>query len=145
MEETRYGLKVSLPCGYDQAVARATDALKSQGFGVLTTIDVKQTLKTKLDRDFRRYLIFGACNPPLAYRALEAELEVGLLLPCNVIVYETGPSTSVVAAMAPRRTGNRRRERSLGRRRARGRRPPPWSACIARISERGPRPRRAGT
>lgn len=101
MEETRYGLKVSLPCGYDQAVARATGALKSQGFGVLTTIDVKQTLKTKLDRDFRRYLILGACNPPLAHRALEAELEVGLLLPCNVIVYETGPSTSVVAAMAP--------------------------------------------
>ena len=88
MEETRYGLKVSLPCGYDQAVTRVTDALKSQGFGVLTTIDVKQTLKTKLDRDFRRYLILGACNPPLAHRALEA-------------VYETGPSTSVVAAMAP--------------------------------------------
>jgi uncharacterized protein (DUF302 family) len=82
-------------------VTRATDALKSQGFGVLTTIDVKQTLKTRLDRDFRRYVILGACNPPLAHRALEAELEVGLLLPCNVIVYETGPSTSVVAAMAP--------------------------------------------
>lgn len=101
MEETRYGLKVSLTCGYDEAIGRATDALKSQGFGVLTTIDVKQTLKTKLDRDFRKYMILGACNPPLAHRALEAELEVGLLLPCNVIVYETSPSTSVVAAMAP--------------------------------------------
>jgi len=101
MEETRYGLKVSLPVPYDEAVARATEALKAQGFGVLTTIDVKQTLKTKLDRDFRKYLILGACNPPLAERALQAELEVGLLLPCNVIVYETGPSSSVVAAMAP--------------------------------------------
>src|SRR5579859_2022733 len=101
MEETQYGMKVAVPFTYDEAVARATDALKSQGFGVLTTIDVKQTLKTKLDREFRKYVILGACNPPLADRALHAELEVGLLLPCNVIVYETGPSTSVVAAMAP--------------------------------------------
>ena len=101
MEETRYGLKVSLRCGYDEALAKATDALKAQGFGVLTTIDVKQTLKAKLDRDFRKYMILGACNPPLAHRALEAELEVGLLLPCNVIVYETSPSTSAVSAMAP--------------------------------------------
>jgi uncharacterized protein (DUF302 family) len=101
MEETRYGLRVSIPIPYEQAVSQATDALKSQGFGVLTTIDVKQTLKNKLDRDFRKYVILGACNPPLADRALHAELEVGLLLPCNVIVYETTPSSSVVAAMAP--------------------------------------------
>ena len=101
MEETRYGLKVTLACGFDEALVQATDALRSQGFGVLTTIDVKQTLKTKLDRDFRKYTILGACNPPLADRALHAELEVGLLLPCNVIVYETGPASSVVAAMAP--------------------------------------------
>ena len=101
MQETRYGLKVTIPVPYDQAVVRATDALKAQGFGVLTTIDVKQTLKAKLDRDFRNYVILGACNPPLADRALRAELEVGLLLPCNVIVYETSPSSSVVAAMAP--------------------------------------------
>ncbi len=67
----------------------------------MTTIDVKHTLKAKLDRDFRKYVILGACNPPLADRALQAELEVGLLLPCNVIVYETTPSSSVVAAMAP--------------------------------------------
>lgn len=101
MEETRYGLKVTVPMPYDQAVARATDALKSQGFGVLTTIDVKQTLKAKLDREFRKYAILGACNPPLADRALHAELEVGLLLPCNVVVYEVNPSSTVVAAMAP--------------------------------------------
>ena len=101
MEDTAYGVKVSLPVLYDEAIARATDALKVQGFGVLTTIDVAQTLKAKLDRDFRKYLILGACNPALADRALQAELEVGLLLPCNVIVYETGPSSSVVAAMAP--------------------------------------------
>jgi uncharacterized protein (DUF302 family) len=92
---------VSLKVPYDDAVARATEALKAQGFGVLTAIDVQQTLKAKLDRDFRKYVILGACNPPLADRALHAELEVGLLLPCNVIVYETGPSESVVAAMAP--------------------------------------------
>jgi len=101
MDETRYGLRVSLDLPYEEAVTRATDVLKSQGFGVLTTIDVKQTLKNKLDRDFRKYVILGACNPSLADRALHSELEVGLLLPCNVIVYEMGPSSSVVAAMAP--------------------------------------------
>jgi uncharacterized protein (DUF302 family) len=101
MQETPYGLKVSLNVPYDDAVVRATNALRTEGFGVLTTIDVQQTLRAKLDRDFRKYVILGACNPSLADRALHAELEVGLLLPCNVIVYESGPSTSVVAAMAP--------------------------------------------
>lgn len=101
MEETRYGLKVSIPVPYEEAVLRTTEALKAQGFGVLTTIDVKATLKAKLDRDFRRYLILGACNPPLADRALHAELEIGLLLPCNVVVYETEASSTVVAAIAP--------------------------------------------
>jgi uncharacterized protein (DUF302 family) len=101
MLETRYGLKVSLPVPYHDAVARATDALKVQGFGVLTTIDVQETLKAKLGRDFRKYVILGACNPQLAERALHDELEVGLLLPCNVIVYEASPSESVVVAMAP--------------------------------------------
>ncbi len=101
MDESRYGLRVKLPVAYDQAVEHATAALKAEGFGVLTTIDVKQTLKQKLDKDFRRYVILGACNPPLAHRALTAELEIGLLLPCNVIVYETSPGESVVSAMAP--------------------------------------------
>src|SRR5207247_4157989 len=66
VDETRYGLKVAVPVPFDAAVMRATDALKTQGFGVLTTIDVQQTLKAKLDRDFRKYVILGACNPPLA-------------------------------------------------------------------------------
>ena len=101
MEETSYGLRVEIPVNYEQAVVRATDALKEQGFGVLTTIDVKQTLKQKLDREFRKYVILGACNPPLADRALHAELDIGLLLPCNVIVYEVSPGRSAVSAMAP--------------------------------------------
>ena len=101
MQETRYGLRVELAMNYDQAVERATAALKGQGFGVLTTIDVQQTLKQKLDRGFRKYVILGACNPPLADRALHAELEIGLLLPCNVIVYEVAPGTTAVSAMAP--------------------------------------------
>jgi uncharacterized protein (DUF302 family) len=101
MEETRYGLRVEVPLTYEQAVERATDALKAQGFGVLTTIDVKQTLKQKLDREFRKYVILGACNPPLADRALHTELEIGLLLPCNVIVYELSPGRSAVSALAP--------------------------------------------
>ena len=101
MQETRYGLKVELPLPYDTALRRATEALKQEGFGVLTTIDVTRTLKEKLDRDFRRYVILGACNPLLADRALHAELDIGLLLPCNVIVYERDAGASTVAAMAP--------------------------------------------
>jgi uncharacterized protein (DUF302 family) len=101
MDETRYGIRVRIEAPYDAVLPRVTDALKAEGFGVLTTIDVKETLKAKLNRDFRRYVILGACNPPLADRALHAELEVGLLLPCNVVVYEDTPSASVVAAMAP--------------------------------------------
>ncbi len=82
------GFQVRLNVSYDEAVQRATAALKEEGFGVLTTIDVKETLKQKLNADFRRYVILGACNPSLAHRALNADLDVGLLLPCNVIVYE---------------------------------------------------------
>lgn len=101
MQETSYGLRVELPVSYEQAIDTTTAALKEQGFGVLTTIDVKQTLKQKLDRDFRKYVILGACNPALADRALRAEIEVGLLLPCNIIVYELAPERSAVSAMAP--------------------------------------------
>jgi uncharacterized protein (DUF302 family) len=101
IEETRYGLRVDVGLEYETAVERATEALREEGFGILTTIDIKETLKKKLDRDFRKYVILGACNPPLAHQALEAELEIGLLLPCNVIVYEDTPEASVVAAMAP--------------------------------------------
>jgi len=101
VEETPYGLRVEIPASYERAVEQATEALKAQGFGVLTTIDVQQTLKQKLDRDFRKYVILGACNPPLADRALRSELEIGLLLPCNVIVYEVSPGRSAVSAMAP--------------------------------------------
>ncbi|MCC7034927.1 MAG: DUF302 domain-containing protein [Acidobacteria bacterium] len=101
MTETRYGLQVKLPIPYDQAVEKATAALKHEGFGVLTSIDVQQTLKAKLDADFRKYVILGACNPPLAHKALSADLDVGLLLPCNVTVYEDAPGTSVVTAVAP--------------------------------------------
>jgi uncharacterized protein (DUF302 family) len=101
MQETRYGLRVEIPLDYERAVERTEAALKAEGFGVLTTIDVQQTLKQKLGADFRRYVILGACNPPLAHQALTDELEIGLLLPCNVIVYELEPGRSAVAAMAP--------------------------------------------
>ncbi len=101
MEETAYGLRTEIGMAYDQAVETVTAALKEQGFGVLTTIDVKETLKKKLDVDFRRYVILGACNPPLAHRALTAETEIGLMLPCNVVVYEKDDGGTVVAAMAP--------------------------------------------
>lgn len=101
MEETAYGLRTDLAIPYETAVEKTTAALKEEGFGVLTEIDVKETLKKKLDADFRRYVILGACNPSLAHRALTAEPEIGLLLPCNVVVYETEPDRSAVAAMAP--------------------------------------------
>jgi uncharacterized protein (DUF302 family) len=101
VQDTAYGIRVELPIGYEEAVERTTAALKTEGFGVLTTIDVKQTIKQKLDKDFRQYVILGACNPPIAYRALSAETEIGLLLPCNLVVYETEPGKSAVAAVAP--------------------------------------------
>lgn len=101
MQESRYGIRVQLNVPYEAAVERTTSALAAEGFGVLTTIDVRRTLKEKLGEDFRNYVILGACNPPLAHRALASELEIGLLLPCNVVVYETGPGQSAVAAMAP--------------------------------------------
>ncbi len=98
---TAYGFSKKLDVTFEQAIEKATAALKEQGFGVLTEIDVQATLKKKLGVDLRRYVILGACNPPLAHQALLAELEIGLLLPCNVIVYETEDGGSVVSAMNP--------------------------------------------
>ena len=101
IEETRYGLRAPVALPYEQALEKTTAALKEQGFGILTTIEIDKALKEKLGVEFRRYTILGACNPPLAHRALSTELELGLLLPCNVIVYERPDGGSVVAAMAP--------------------------------------------
>src|SRR5512140_3473189 len=106
MDMTKY----EVPYGYtrelrgvpfDQAVERVTAALKNEGFGVLTRIDVKDTLKKKIGAEFRRYVILGACNPQLAHRALGAELGIGLLLPCNVTVFEGDPGETVIQIIKP--------------------------------------------
>jgi uncharacterized protein (DUF302 family) len=99
---TDYQLRTHLDLPYEQAIEKVTAALKEEGFGVLTEIDVQATLKKKLDAFFRRYVILGACNPNLAHQALNTELEIGLLLPCNVIVYEDDDENgSVVSIVDP--------------------------------------------
>lgn len=92
-----YGISKHVSLSYDEAIAKVTDELKKEGFGVLTTIDVKETLKKKIDVDVPRYIILGACNPPFAHKAIQAEQEIGLLLPCNVIVYEKENAVHVAA------------------------------------------------
>ena len=100
--DVRATLKTKLDLDFDTAVAHTREALAREGFGVLTEIDVRATMKKKLDVDFRPYVILGACNPPLAHRALSADRDIGLLLPCNVIVYAADePGKSVVAALDP--------------------------------------------
>ena len=99
-----FGIQKTLDTGFDDALAKVPKALEAEGFGVLTEIDVQQTLKKKLDVDFRRYRILGACNPPFAHQALQQSLDVGLLMPCNVIVYETDGGRTIVSAVDPMQT-----------------------------------------
>ncbi len=105
MDKLTYGKQKELPnVSYGDAIAKVKEALKAEGFGVLTEIDVKKTLKEKIDVDFRPYVILGACNPPLAHRALSAETHIGLMLPCNVVVQERPGGGSTVSVQDPMRT-----------------------------------------
>jgi uncharacterized protein (DUF302 family) len=96
-----YYFTKTLNISFDEAIERTTEELKKEGFGVLTDIDVKKTLKKKLDVDFKNYRILGACNPPFAYQALQVEDKIGVMLPCNVIVQEIQEGTIEVAAIDP--------------------------------------------
>ena len=96
-----YYFSKTIDLSFDEAIARVTDELKKEGFGVLTEIDVKATLKKKLDVDFRNYRILGACNPPFAHQALQAEPHIGLMLPCNVVVQEGENGQTIISAIDP--------------------------------------------
>lgn len=96
-----YYFSTTLPVGFEEALRRAAEALKSQGFGIITEIDVKETLAKKLGVDFRRYTILGACNPTLAHQALLIEDKVGTMLPCNVVVQDAGGGKTEIAAIDP--------------------------------------------
>jgi uncharacterized protein (DUF302 family) len=98
------GMKRTVKASYDEALARIPELLKEEGFGVLTRIDVRQTLKEKIGVDFRRYQILGACNPRFAHQALTTEIGIGVLLPCNVAVWEGDDGRTVVAAVDPLQT-----------------------------------------
>ena len=95
-------LRRTTDLSYEDAIERVTSTLKEQGFGVLTEIDVRDVLKKKIDVDFRKYRILGACNPQLAHRALSGDLEIGTLLPCNVVVYEDDAGKTVISAVDPK-------------------------------------------
>ncbi|MCL5029124.1 MAG: DUF302 domain-containing protein [Bacteroidetes bacterium] len=114
MEQTNYGFSKVVDLGYDEAIEKVTEELKKEGFGVLTEIDVKATLKKKLDVDFKPYKILGACNPPFAYKSLQAEEQIGLMLPCNVIVYVNDNNETVVAAIDPIASMQAVKNESLG-------------------------------
>jgi uncharacterized protein (DUF302 family) len=98
------GMKKRLRSGFEATLTAIPEALKTEGFGVLTEIDVADTLKKKLDVPFRRFRILGACNPALAHQALQADLDAGLMLPCNVIVYEGDDGRAIVTAVDPLQT-----------------------------------------
>ncbi|NOY78309.1 MAG: DUF302 domain-containing protein [Calditrichaeota bacterium] len=101
MKQTEYAFTKKVNLSYDEAIAKVTEELKKRGFGILTEADVRETLKKKLDVDFKPYKILGACNPPNAYKALQAEEQIGLMLPCNVIVYVNDNDETIVAAIDP--------------------------------------------
>jgi uncharacterized protein (DUF302 family) len=102
--ELGHGNWKDLSIGYEEALARLPEALKKEGFGIITQIDIQQTFKEKLGIDHRRYRIFGACNPQLAHTALEKDPRVGVLLPCNVVLYEKDDGKAVVGAVDPMQT-----------------------------------------
>lgn len=101
MKNIDYGFTKTVPYSYAEAIDKATEALKTEGFGILTEIDVKETMKKKLDKDLHPYKILGACNPGFAYKALQEEEQAGLMLPCNVIVFVNDNEETIVSAIDP--------------------------------------------